>query len=411
MALERTYNLGGGNLVVRPDPFKARLAAAQAAREEQAPLQEQQRIDIERANAQRALQALEAQTAQGRAQLGEEARYHTATLAETTKTREAQIANEQAKQAEELRYHTGTLGESAADRAARMTQAAKSERSAQLGDLIRTLGPTMGPGGVAKLMAAYGSPELAQTEAATQAEARRARATGLVTGLKTEADVSKAIGGLAPDPLTGKPNPADVNEAWNVWKAQRGDKAAQAALNAPTPTPTPGVTPTAGVTPTGGVAPDAAALVAAANGGTPTEGVGWRSTPLSVTGTPTSVKTEDRGFVKPSMGEVTATGGVAPIPGATPGRYGEENPMTAVAPPAATPGPTVGQRFAALMTTPTPTTAATPTAVVNPNAPPPTVDVDRLAQAIVGGPSMEELERRRRSAQPVGPTPYRTNQY
>jgi hypothetical protein len=122
-------------------------------------------------------------------------------------------------------------------------------------------------------MAAYGSPEMAQVQAATEAETRRTQAAGAVMGAKTEADVDKAVKALPPDPLTGKPNPEMVNAVWNTRKAQHGDKAAQAALAPPTPTPTP--TPTEGTAATGGVAQATAAL---AGGGTAQEGVGWRST-------------------------------------------------------------------------------------------------------------------------------------
>jgi hypothetical protein len=45
------------------------------------------------------------------------------------------------------------------------------------------------------------------------------------------------------------------------------------------------------------------------------------------------------------------------------------------------------------------------------NVRPPTVNVDQLLKNVVGAPSMEELERRRRAQQVAELTPYRTNQY
>jgi hypothetical protein len=58
-----------------------------------------------------------------------------------------------------------------------------------------------------------------------------------------------------------------------------------------------------------------------------------------------------------------------------------------------------------------PASIGPPVVAVNPNVRPPTVDVDKLLQSTVGGPSMEELERRRRAQQVAVLTPFRTNQY
>jgi hypothetical protein len=372
MALQRVYNLGGGgNLVVTPpNPVELATKLAELAAKQQAPGFEQQRVDIERANALRAAQALAAQTEQGKKALEEEARYHTGTLAETAKGREANILSEQNKLA-------ATVGESAADRAARASIEADRLKAGKVSDVLSHLAPTLAqtPGALNEVLTRMGMPEVGAGMEAARVKDVTTRAGQSVAGLKKPEDVSKTIELLPKDPVTGKPDPLAVNAAWNAYKT------ANPSVLGPPPPPAPETAPV-----TGGPPPVAGAP--AAPGGATTEGVGWRSTPLSTTGTPGLVKTEDRGLVKPSMGLVGEGGNVLPIPGATPGLYaGGEVPAAA---PATTPtvagaAPTIGQRFGALVagegTTPAPAVAATPA--------PPTFDIDvaeRCWHSVYGRP-------------------------
>lgn len=398
----KNFQLGGGTLrVTDPDPLQVRIALAQLAKAEAEPGIEQGRLDVERLNAQRALEAARQQYNLGKSGQVEEGRYHTGTL-------------QQAQNAlgEETRFHTGQLGESVAERQLREKNAAETTRANAYNDVLMHAGPQLEsqfPGITARI-ASGANPEIARIIATATAEKEAETARQQVAGYTKPEQVSALTKTLPTD---------KANLLWNAYKTahpdQLGPPAPAATVSQGTTVPT---TPTTDVLRTAGVGPEAT----------------FSPVPLSSVGTaaPTSVATLDRGVAKPSMGVVNpVTGGTTPIPGASADYTGGSGETTALNLP-----PLEGQlasspsrgnliRFPAVVpsagTQPVSTVAA-PATNVGETAPtplsgggseygPPQVDVDALLRSVVGAPTEEDLRQRRRSAQPAVLTPFRTNQY
>ena len=388
--MARTYNRPGGTLTITdPDPEEVALKRAQIAKLEQEPLTDRARLALEWLQEQRQAGTAAGQLGLGRGQLNLDTRK----LDETLPIEKGKLTVDQQRAADESRFRTGSLAEETRFHKASNAAEEAKVKAGLVGDLITHVLPQEGVqgSGVAKgaTMAAVGAlgfPEISANMEAGQRRDLLSRAGAFATQNKSLDE--KKFGALTADPSL---DPTYVKVAWDKYKSLHpevyGKEAATAAETALQP-PAPATTR----------APTDTGTFVAPGAGSPS--VGWAMGPDSPRASETPGVSQF-GPLKPQMGIVDPKNPSEVLP--LPGRE--------VAPPP----PPVSQLLQATSTGPVQgppmeTTAAAP--LPPPIAVrPPTVNVDQLLQNVVGGPTMEELKKRRLSQQAAVLTPFRTNQY
>jgi hypothetical protein len=390
--MPRQYSLGAGTLIQNdPDPIELALKQAQLAKLLQDPASERAQIALQLQD-QRLRGAIAAgQQDIGRGQLGLDTRK----LEETLPIERGKLTVEQQRAADEAGYRKGSLAEETRFHTATNEAEKARVRAGLVGDIMTHMLPSemsgqLPKGSVESAVTALGMPELAASMKSVANRAMLQKAIAFADQSKTlnEKQFGAATAGLPPGT-----EEEFRNAAWNRYKATHpevyGKDVVAAAETALKPQE-----PTAAAAPT-----TAGGNYVAPGAGSPS--VGWAMGPDSPLAS-TTPGLSALGPLKPQMGLVDPkTNEVLPLPGR------ETAPATK---------PSADQLVkAATATTPPPAPVTTPPTAAAPPVPanvrPPTMDVDKLLQSFVGNPTMEDLERRKRSALAATLTPYRTNQY
>jgi hypothetical protein len=399
--MPRQYSLSGGAgqlIVPEQDPLEVAYRRAQLEDLLQKPSLERAQLALQRRD-----QELKAATAAGQLGLGTgQLGLDTRKLEETLPIERGKLTVDQQRAAAEEKFRTGSLAEETRFHTATNEAEKARVRAGLVGDVMTHMLPSelsgqLPKGSVEAAYTALGAPELASSMKSMSNRAMLQKAIAFADQSKTlnEKQFGAAAAGLPPGT-----EPEFVNAAWNRYKSTHPDiygkdvvTAAETALKPEETPPTTPATTTPATTTGNYVAPAA---------GSPS--VGWAMGPDSPLAS-TTPGLSQLGPLKPQMGLVDPkTNEVLPLPG-------RETAPAAKPPPVDQLVKAAGAQYPEPIGPPTAPTAAALPPPINPNVRPPSVDVDKLLQNVVGGPSKEELERRRRSQQAAVLTPFRTNQY